>query len=127
MLDAFIIGIAQACAVLPGLSRSGSTIGMGLILGDKKEKLAQFSFLMVIPPILGEALLNVKDMLEQGMEQAMAGISPMALAIGFIAAFLTGCVACKWMISLVKRGKMIYLAIYCAIVGTATIVWQLCF
>lgn len=127
LLDAFIIGIAQACAVLPGLSRSGSTIGMGLILGDKKEKLAQFSFLMVIPPILGEALLNVKDMMEQGLEQAMAGISPMALAIGFIAAFLTGCVACKWMISLVKRGKMIYFAIYCAIVGTATIVWQLCF
>ena len=68
MVDAFIIGIAQAIAVLPGLSRSGSTIGTGLILGNKKEKLAQFSFLMVIPPILGEALLNVKDMLEVGFE-----------------------------------------------------------
>ena len=126
MLDAFIIGIAQACAVLPGLSRSGSTIGTGLILGNKKEKLAQFSFLMVIPPILGEALLNVKDMLEVGVEQAMAGVTPMALVVGFVAAFITGCMACKWMISLVKRGKMIWFAIYCAIVGTATIIWQLC-
>lgn len=124
LLDAFIIGIAQAIAVLPGLSRSGSTIGTGLILGDNKEKLAQFSFLMVIPPILGEALLNVKDMLEVGIEQTMAGISPLALAVGFVAAFLTGCVACKWMISIVKRGKLIYFAIYCAIVGTATIIWQ---
>lgn len=126
MLDAFIIGIAQACAVLPGLSRSGSTIGTGLILGNKKEKLAQFSFLMVIPPILGEALLNVKDMLEVGVEQAMAGVTPMALVVGFVAAFITGCMACKWMISLVKRGKMIWFAIYCAIVGSATIIWQLC-
>ena len=126
MVDAFIIGIAQAIAVLPGLSRSGSTIGTGLILGNKKEKLAQFSFLMVIPPILGEALLNVKDMLEVGFEQAMEGITPTALVVGFFAAFITGCIACKWMISLVKRGKMIWFAIYCAIVGTATIIWQLC-
>ena len=125
-LDAFIIGIAQACAVLPGLSRSGSTIGTGLILGDKKEKLAQFSFLMVIPPILGEALLNVKDMMEEGIEQAMAGISTTSLVIGFVAAFLTGCVACKWMISLVKRGKMIYFAIYCAIIGSTAIIATVC-
>lgn len=124
MADAFVIGIAQAIAVLPGLSRSGSTIGTGLILGDKKEKLAQFSFLMVIPPILGEALLNVKDMLEEGVEAAMAGITPLALFVGFIAAFITGCIACKMMINLVKRGKMIYFAIYCAIVGIATIIWQ---
>ena len=126
MVDAFIIGIAQAIAVLPGLSRSGSTIGTGLILGNKKEKLAQFSFLMVIPPILGEALLNVKEMLEVGFEQAMVGITPMTLVVGFFAAFITGCLACKWMISLVKRGKMIWFAIYCAIVGSATIIWQLC-
>ncbi|MBQ8675162.1 MAG: undecaprenyl-diphosphate phosphatase [Bacteroidaceae bacterium] len=123
--DAFIIGIAQACAVLPGLSRSGSTIGTGLILGNKKEKLAQFSFLMVIPPILGEALLDGKKMIETGVETAMAGISPQAMVIGFMAAFITGCVACKWMIGLVRRGKLIYFAVYCAIVGLATIVWQL--
>ncbi|MBQ3627671.1 MAG: undecaprenyl-diphosphate phosphatase [Bacteroidaceae bacterium] len=123
--DAFVIGIAQACAVLPGLSRSGSTIGTGLILGDKKEKLAQFSFLMVIPPILGEALLDVKKMMEEGVEAAMAGISVPALIVGFLAAFITGCLACKWMINIVKKGKLIYFAIYCAIVGLATIIWQL--
>ncbi len=124
--DAFIIGIAQAIAVLPGLSRSGSTIGTGLLLGDSKERLAQFSFLMVIPPILGEALLNVKDIAEQGFASAMSGISATALAVGFVAAFLTGCLACKWMIGLVKRGKMIYFAVYCAIVGLFTLIWQLC-
>ncbi len=123
--DALIIGIAQAVAVLPGLSRSGSTIGTGLILGDKKERLAEFSFLMAIPPILGMALLDAKDMIEQGVETAMEGITPMALVVGFLAAFITGCVACKWMIGLVKRGKMIYFAVYCAIVGLATIIWQL--
>lgn len=125
LLDAFIIGIAQACAVLPGLSRSGSTIGTGLILGDKKEKLAQFSFLMVIPPILGEALLDVKKMAETGVEAAMAGISTTALVVGFIAAFITGCLACRWMIGIVRKGKLIYFAIYCAIVGCATLIWQL--
>jgi undecaprenyl-diphosphatase len=126
-LDAFVIGIAQACAVLPGLSRSGSTIGTGLILGNKKESLAQFSFLMVIPPILGEALLDVKKIIEMGVEQAMAGISTTALVVGFLAAFVTGCFACRWMIGIVRRGKLIYFAIYCAIVGLATIVWQLFF
>ena len=127
LLDAFVIGIAQACAVLPGLSRSGSTIGTGLILGNKKESLAQFSFLMVIPPILGEALLDVKKIIEMGVEQAMAGISTTALVVGFLAAFVTGCFACSWMIGIVRRGKLIYFAIYCAIVGLATIVWQLFF
>ena len=126
LIDAFVIGLAQALAVLPGLGRSGSTIGTGLILGNKKETLAQFSFLMVIPPILGEALLDTKHIIEDGMEAAMAGISPMALGIGFAAAFLTGCLACKWMIGLVRNGKMIYFAIYCAIIGLATVIWQLC-
>lgn len=126
LVDAFVIGIAQAIAVLPGLSRSGSTIGTGLLLGDKKETLAQFSFLMVIPPILGEALLDVKKILETGFDAAMGGISVGALIVGFIAAFITGCLACTWMIGLVKRGKMIYFAVYCAIVGAATLIWQLC-
>lgn len=121
-LHAFIIGIAQAIAVLPGLSRSGSTIATGLLLGNKKEKLAQFSFLMVIPPILGEALLDVKDMAEMGVSAAMSGLSPSALAIGFVAAFVAGCFACKWMISIVKKGKLIWFALYCAIVGLATII-----
>ena len=121
-LHAFIIGIAQALAVLPGLSRSGSTIATGLLLGNKKERLAQFSFLMVIPPILGEALLDVKDIAEVGVSQAMAGISTLSLAIGFLAAFVCGCLACKWMINIVKKGKLIWFALYCAIVGLLTIV-----
>lgn len=120
-LHAFVIGIAQAIAVLPGLSRSGSTIATGLLLGNKKEKLAQFSFLMVIPPILGEALLDTKEMAEKGISEAMGGISPLALIIGFLAAFIFGCIACKWMINLVKKGKLIWFAVYCAIVGILTI------
>lgn len=123
-LHAFIIGVAQAIAVLPGLSRSGSTIGMGLILGNKKEHLAQFSFLMAIPPILGMALLDVIEMMESGVSVAMDGITPMTLAVGFLAAFVTGCIACKLMISLVKRGKMIWFALYCAIVGIVVLISQ---
>jgi len=120
---AFVIGIAQALAVLPGLSRSGSTIATGLLLGNKKEKLAQFSFLMVIPPILGEALLDVKDMADMGVSQAMAGLPALSLAVGFVAAFVCGCLACKWMIDIVKKGKLIWFAVYCAAVGLAAIVF----
>ena len=118
--DAFIIGLAQACAVMPGLSRSGSTIATGLLLGNKKESLAQFSFLMVIPPILGEALLDVVKGLKGG--EAFGGIDMMPLAIGFIAAFVSGCIACKWMINIVKKGKLIYFGIYCAIAGVLTLI-----
>ena len=124
MKDAFIIGLAQAAAVMPGLSRSGSTIATGLLLGNKKESLAQFSFLMVIPPILGEALLDVMKAIKGGAEAAVGDISLSALAIGFAAAFIAGCFACKWMIDIVKRGKLIYFAIYCAIVGVATLIWS---
>ena len=124
-LHAFVIGIAQALAVLPGLSRSGSTIATGLLLGNKKERLAQFSFLMVIPPILGEALLNVKDIAEQGLSTAMAGLSPLTLLIGFVAAFVSGCLACHWMIELVKRGKLVWFAIYCAVAGVVSILCNL--
>lgn len=120
-LHAFIIGIGQACATMPGLSRSGTTIATGLLLGNKKEKLAQFSFLMVIPPILGEALLDIKDVVEVGWSSAMAGTSPMVLLIGFLAAFITGCLACKWMINIVKKGKLIYFAAYCLVVGLIAI------
>ena len=120
--DAFIIGLAQAAAVMPGLSRSGSTIATGLLLGNKKEKLAQFSFLMVIPPILGEALLDVVKAAKGGAEAAVGDISLTALAVGFVAAFVAGCLACKWMVNIVKRGKLVYFAIYCAIVGVLTII-----
>lgn len=119
MKDAFVIGLAQACAVMPGLSRSGTTIATGLLLGNNKEKLAQFSFLMVIPPILGEALLDVMKAVKG---EAVAGEIPtLSLVAGFIAAFVSGCIACKWMINIVKKGKLIYFAIYCAIAGLVTI------
>lgn len=122
MKDAFIIGLAQAAAVLPGLSRSGSTIATGLLLGNKKESLAQFSFLMVIPPILGEALL---DVLKAAKGDAVVGdIGLLPLVVGFLAAFVSGCFACKWMINIVKRGKLIYFGIYCAIVGAALIAYN---
>lgn len=118
--DAFIIGLAQAVAVLPGLSRSGSTIATGLLLGDKKEKVAEFSFLIVLIPVLGEAFLSLLD----GAD-SFAMIGAMPLIVGFLAAFLSGLFACKFMIDLVKRGKLIYFAIYCAIVGAITIVFSL--
>lgn len=126
-LDAFIIGLAQAVAVLPGLSRSGSTIATGLLLGNKKEKLAQFSFLMVIPPILGEALLDIMKTLKPasdvatGVAAAEPTIGPMALTVGVLTAFISGCLACKWMIDIVKKGKLIYFGIYCAVVGAVLI------
>ena len=121
-LHAFIIGLAQAVAVLPGLSRSGSTIATGLLLGNKKEKLAQFSFLMVIPPILGEALLDVVKGLKG--EEAFGGIDALPLIVGFVAAFVSGCIACKWMINIVKKGKLVWFGVYCAIAGAATIVFS---
>lgn len=124
--DAFIIGLAQAVAVMPGLSRSGSTIATGLILGNNKAKLAQFSFLMVIPPILGEALLDAMKMVKYGAAAVMGDISLGVLAVGFVAAFVSGCVACKWMINIVKRGKLIYFAIYCAIAGIVTLICSFC-
>jgi undecaprenyl-diphosphatase len=115
---AFIIGMAQACAVIPGLSRSGATISTGLLLGDKKETVAQFSFLMVLIPVLGETFLDLLKGDFAGTETLPA----VSLIIGFFTSFATGCVACKWMVNLVKKGKLIYFAIYCAIAGLAVIV-----
>ena len=100
--DAFIIGIAQACAVMP-----------------KKESLAQFSFLMVIPPILGEALLDVLKVVKG--EEAFGGIDTLPLIVGFIAAFLAGCLACKWMINIVKKGKLVWFGVYCVVAGLVAI------
>ena len=118
---AFIIGLGQALAVLPGLSRSGTTIATGLILGNKKSRMAQFSFLMVIPPILGEALLDLVKAAKEGFDVAFAGLTPSALIIGFLASFVSGVLACKWMIGIVQKGKLVYFAIYCLIVGLVTI------
>ena len=119
--NAFVIGMAQAVAVLPGLSRSGSTIATGLLLGNSRKKLAQFSFLMVIPPILGEALLEFKDIVST-TSAPDSSISTMALTAGFLAAFISGCFACKFMINMVKKCKLIYFAVYCAVVGVAVLV-----
>ena len=121
--DAFIIGIAQACAVLPGLSRSGTTIATGLLCGVKKESVAQFSFLMVLIPILGEAFLDLLDLLKGEMTSDL-GVVP--AIVGFMAAFVTGCFACRFMIEIVRRQRLIWFAIYCAIVGTTAIIATVC-
>ncbi len=114
--DALIIGIAQACAALPGLSRSGSTIATGLLLGNQKAAVAQFSFLMVLAPIMGETLLELTG----GGLSASVGTGP--LAAGFLASFLTGCLACKFMIETVKRGRLIWFALYCALAGAVSLI-----
>jgi undecaprenyl-diphosphatase len=115
--DAFIIGLAQAVAAMPGLSRSGSTIATGLLLGNKKEAMAHFSFLMVLAPILGEMLLNIVK-----GEVVFSSIGVMEMATGFVAAFVVGCLACRFMIDIVKRGKLIWFAVYCAAAGVVSIV-----
>ncbi len=118
--NAFIIGVAQAIAVLPGLSRSGATISTGLILGVKREEVARFSFLMVLIPILGEAFL---ELVSGDFSSATTGINPLSLLAGFTAAFISGLFACKVMIALVKRAKLTGFALYCLIVGVLIILW----
>lgn len=122
-LDAFVIGCAQSIAVLPGLSRSGTTIATGILIGDKRDKVAQFSFLMVIIPILGEALLDLKDMLASPAADHAAGAGLGAMAIGFAASFIVGCCACKWMLNLVKKGKLIWFSVYCVAAGLLCLLW----
>jgi len=121
--SAFLIGIAQAVAVLPGLSRSGATIATGLLAGVKKEDVAKFSFLMVLIPILGETVLGV---MKGDFSAAVSGIPVGSLAIGFLAAYLTGCFACKFMIELVKRTNLIWFALYCSIAGIIALIYALC-
>lgn len=124
--DAFIIGCAQAVAVLPGLSRSGSTIATGILLGDKRGQVATFSFIMVILPIVGESLLDLAKMIATPAAAAAepaSAIGAGAMLTGFTAAFLVGCAACKWMIELVKRGKLIWFAVYCAAAGLLCLLW----
>ena len=118
--SSFLIGLAQAIAIMPGISRSGATISTAIMLGIDKKKAAKFSFLMVLPPILGAMLLKIKDFLEA--PEVASGISGMNLSVGFVAAFLAGLLACQWMISIVQKGKLIYFAIYCGIVGAAAVI-----
>jgi undecaprenyl-diphosphatase len=123
--DAFVVGLAQACAVMPGLSRSGTTIATGILLGIEKEKITKFSFLMVIIPVLGEALLDVLKVLKGDELSAFSVMPAGAMICGFVAAFLSGAFACKWMIDIVKRGKLLYFAYYCIALGLFTVVYSL--
>lgn len=118
--DAFIIGIAQAIATIPGISRSGSTIATGLLLGNKKEEVSRFSFLMVLIPIIAANVVDLKD-----VDFSTSSISITSLIIGFIAAFITGFLACTWMIKIVNKGKLIWFALYCAIVGLIAIAFYI--
>ncbi|MCD4736545.1 MAG: undecaprenyl-diphosphate phosphatase [Bacteroidales bacterium] len=122
-IDSFIIGVAQALAVLPGISRSGATISTGLMLRNRKDGIAKFSFLMVLVPIIGA---NLKDLVSHDLS-SNSSVSGTALLIGFLAAFISGLIACKWMIGIVKRGKLIYFAIYCFLVGSIAVSYQLFF
>ena len=118
--NAFIIGISQAIAMLPGISRSGATISTSVLLGNDKTKAARFSFLMVVPLIFGKI---AKDILSGGLTYDSTNFT--TLSIGFVAAFIAGLFACTWMISLVKKSKLSYFAIYCLIVGCIAIAFAL--
>lgn len=120
--SAIIMGLAQAVAVVPGLSRSGSTISAGLLCGVKKADVAKFSFLMVLIPILGEAFL---ELVGGDLAAASSGIEPTALIVGFLSAFASGLFACKVMIELVKRTRLRYFAYYCVLIGLACVLWEL--
>ncbi len=117
--SAFIMGIAQAFATLPGISRSGATIATGLLLGKKKSAVAQFSFLMVLVPIIGANLLKMME-LDAGTSTTTVGTIP--LLIGFLSAFISGWIACSWMVNLVKKGKLIWFALYCLVVGILAVI-----
>lgn len=120
--NAIIIGISQAIAMLPGISRSGATISTSVLLGVDRERAARFSFLMVVPLIIGKV---AKDIL--GGEISLESNQIANLSIGFIGAFIAGLIACTWMIALVKRSKLSYFAIYCALVGVIAIGYQVFF
>jgi undecaprenyl-diphosphatase len=115
-IDALIIGIAQAIAVIPGISRSGATISTGLMIGNKKEEIAKFSFLMVLIPVIGANLLEI---FSGEVTTSTTGVG--VIIIGFITAFVSGYLACRWMIELVKRSKLIWFSIYCTIVGLLSV------
>lgn len=119
--DGIIIGIAQAFAVIPGLSRSGSTIATALLLKNDREQAARFSFLMVLIPILGASFLKILEWIEVGS----TGTEISVLVAGFFASYISGLLACRWMVSLIKRGKLIWFAFYCLVVGSASIIISL--
>ena len=116
----FIMGIDQTVAVLPGISRSGATIATGLLSGVNKEKTAKFSFLIVLIPIIAA---NVKSIMD-GDVSASESVNPVVLIVGFSAAFISGLFACKWMLKIVKKGKLVYFAVYCAVIGLIAIAYS---
>jgi len=118
-LDAFIMGLAQALAVIPGISRSGATISTGLLMKNSRDEVAKFSFLMVLLPIIGAGLLDILSIASGTVE---TGIQTGSLVIGFLAAYLSGLAACSWMIRIVKKGNLYWFAIYCIIIGILSIV-----
>lgn len=120
-IHAIIVGIAQAIATLPGISRSGATIATGLITGLTRENAARFSFLMVIPLIFGVMAKKSLDIFSG--KSAIGDTAALPLIIGFLAAFIAGWMACKWMINIVKRAKLTYFAVYCLVVGSFSIIW----
>ncbi len=115
-LDSFIIGIAQALSVLPAISRSGATIATGMMLGNKKSEIAKFSFLMVLVPIIGANILEMTS-----GEFSKEGTSFLVIIVGFLVAFVSGYLACKWMINIVKKGNLKLFAVYCILVGVFSI------
>jgi undecaprenyl-diphosphatase len=119
-LDAFLMGMAQAVAVIPGISRSGATISTGLLLKNDRGEVARFSFLMVILPIIGAALLDILSLSSHAEERV---IKTGVLVAGFVAAFISGFLACRWMIRIVKKGNLYWFAIYCALVVIISIVF----
>ena len=116
--QAFAVGLGQAFAVIPGLSRSGTTISTGLICGVKREVMAQFSFLMVLVPILGETFLELV-----GGEFGASSVGGLALALGFLSAFVSGLFACKVMIALVRKAKLSWFALYCLLAAAAIFIF----
>ena len=116
--QAFLVGVGQACAVLPGLSRSGTTISTGLLSGVRRENMAMFSFLMVLVPILGETFLDLV-----GGEMASSTVGTLPLLLGFVTAFISGLFACKVMIALVRKAQLKWFGLYCALVGLAVLIW----
>lgn len=123
--DAIIMGLAQAVAVLPGLSRSGTTIAAGILSGAKRDEVARFSFFMVIIPILGEAALSTIKLIQEAASGSAAStpVGWVPMMVGFFASLLVGCASCKWMLEIIKKGKLVWFAVYCLIVGILCIVY----
>lgn len=118
--NAIVIGVSQAIAVLPGISRSGATISTSVLLGIDRTKAARFSFLMVVPLIIGKMTKDIAS-----GELVLSSSETIPLILGFFAAFISGLLACKWMIALVKKSKLSYFSLYCAVVGTISIIYSL--